>query len=216
MKTKIFFVFLFFSIAILSSAAMACPVSPSCQSVVNFDVMYGDQDQMGANVNADGSFNWLEVVSEFDDPAFTDEWMFDSISLTINIPAQSVNSASVIIGHGGDGFDNYTNVESRTRFYLNGELQGPLSYGEYHEPCKVGNFYVLDTFDVTGALLPGINTFDLNIYLPGHDGWALDFIEVKGVGANCAPVPEPTTMLLSGLGLMAMAFYLRRRRKFAD
>ncbi len=32
------------------------------------------------------------------------------------------------------------------------------------------------------------------------------------VRGNLAPVPEPTTMLLSGLGLMGMGFYLRRRK----
>ena len=107
-----------------------------------------------------------------------------------------------------DVYFGYLAVNSGTPTFLGGGAivaTGDSSGWQYFE----------GTVDLSGETIDHLYVgifFADGLLTGGSTDVSSAFVDNVSVTANSAPVPEPTTLLLSGLGLLGMGAYIRRKR----
>ena len=179
-------------------------------SALTISYQYGDQDGMGiAGLTAGSSFDWLAVNADdaSDVGTITDAWMYADQTWTQTYDFTglgTITSADLEIGTGGQE----GSVEL-TELYLNAVFVGTLTDG-----TTAGvNSYQIDTFDLLslGISFEGVSVYTLTtVHQYSGDGWALDY-SLLTLSDDNAPVPEPSTILLVGTGLLGIIGFGRKR-----
>jgi hypothetical protein len=120
----------------------------------------------------------------------------------------------------GYNYDLYelTNASTVTVFYSQNKRSNPWQYasgGTFLENHSFAYEAGLSDGDVAGLKGGSHNALTVDIgFLAGKDFTAHFTIGCgnDNLMGSTAPVPEPTTILLSGLGLLAMGVFLRRKQ----
>jgi hypothetical protein len=179
-------------------------------SAATITSLYGDVDGFGIGVTNGNQFNYTSVGPP-DPGTITDEWIFNNQSWTQTYSMAglgTITSASLDIFTGGIGVGGPGSVT----LYVDSILVGALSVGDGPylgiEPMQVA---WLDTFNLM-PYLPSLTDGSVTILITtGGDGWALDYSKISI--SDSASVPEPSTMLLLGLGLIGVIGVRRKISK---
>ena len=188
----------------------------SSVSALTISFQYGDQDGMGINgLTAGDTFDFHNVSADSNDAGtITDTWMHGNQTWTQQYDITglgAITAASFEIATGGQGW------RGLTKLYIDGVYAGTLTDGDYYSGgSSLNNHYQIDTFDLINIGIPltgSILTLQTDHYYSSGDGWALDYSLLTLSGDNTAPVPEPSTILLMGIGLLGLVGYSRKRSK---
>jgi len=203
----------------LCSPVNALEVVPN--SIVSVTDLVGDKDGFGLGILEDQSFNPLDLpglaLGETTDGwiprnalplSWEHEYLLNGFS--------SITGASLEIFTGGQG------AYGPSRLFLDEVEIGYLTNGDSAE----GNFARLDTFDLSsyGDLLKDghVSIRVETQYKEGgytvsnqpSDNWILDYSQLTVYGvSDTAPasVPEPSTILLLGIGFIGLAGFGRKK-----
>ena len=186
-------------LGVFSSAgvAVAAPVTVSD--------LFGDQDGFGIGVLDGQDFDW-SLIGGADADGLTDTWVTNNQSWAHTYDLSGIStltSAYLEVFTGGAGTDG---TFGPADLLIDGTLVGQLTVG--YNPISGYNKAVKDVYDLMpfSSLLVGANTI---LVSTGLDSWALDYSLLSLEGT--ATVPEPSTLLLFGTGLMGIGIF---RRKF--
>ena len=190
--------------------AMAMPASADIISLV------GDKDGFGLAgapaVPADGTL-WRDGLggvffTDYREPGdlanapFTDIWAANggfSYSHSYSLGGQTAISATLDIQIAGI---HDINPGDTYNFFVDGTIVGTIPYNSNENAFQEVKLY---SFNIPVALINGLDT--INLSGTGGDGYAINFSELR---IETSAVPEPTTMLLIGLGLMGLAGIRRK------
>ena len=121
--------------------------------------------------------------------------------LTFDLTGLDAGTATI---SGAWGVDNEGVIQ------LNGATPtgtGALSLTNFNDE---GNFDVFNRFSITGGFVAGVNTLDF-LATDNDNPGALDVSTLIGT-AWAGAVPEPASLLLLGIGAIAVSGFARRRR----
>lgn len=205
------------ALAVVSSSAMAITISLGNQDFVNGQLLAGGVAEFTAPQGGEplpfGVFNG----SDFGGPSFSASWTFNfapgavsSAALTFGIfDHDSAAPGQQVASFAADG----VNLTAALNALFDGPGGTQAEVNVYTLPLPAA---------VLAAMADGSVTFSLTLQGPGlagvagstgetspFDGAGLDFAQLDFQQGQA--VPEPTTLLLTGLGMGALAL-LRRRR----
>lgn len=160
----------------------------------------------GFTTNPDGSVTLGETLQLFAGPAapiFGDGSSFPLISST----TVAWNAAHTVATANGVS----ANIGTNFGFYIaNGSFRAYT-----HSSLNTGNADMAGIYDVTGATGPyvgGLLGSDVVVAFEDVYGGDFDYNDLVVGVTDVAPVPEPGTLGLIGLGLFAVGFAARRRK----
>jgi hypothetical protein len=189
---------------------MAMPASADIISLV------GDKDGFGLAgapaVPADGTlwrdglggvfFTDYRGAGDLANAPFTDIWAANdgfSYSHSYSLGGQTAISATLDIQIAGI---HDINDGTTYNFFVDGTIVGTIPFNSNANAFQEVKLY---SFNIPLALINGLDT--INLSGTGGDGYAINFSELR---IETSAVPEPTTMLLIGLGLMGLAGIRRK------
>lgn len=205
----------------LCSPVNALEVVPNC--VVSVTDLIGVKDGFGIGILEDQSFNYKDLPGLAREET-TNGWIpRNALPLSweheyLLSGFSSITDASLEIFTGGQG--SY----GPSRLFLDEVEIGDLTDGEIGGQ----NFARLDTFDLSSylnLLEDGHVTIRVETQYANHsysdpdekygaDNWILDYSQLTIYGISDtlpAPVPEPSSILLLGIGLIGLAGYGRKK-----
>jgi len=181
--------------------------------------LVGDKDGFGLSgapaVPADGTL-WRDGLggvffSDYRDPGdlanapFTDIWDAPggfSYSHTYSLGGQTATSVVLDIQIAGI---HDINAGTIYNFYVDGTVVGTIPYNSNQNAFQEVLLY---SFNIPVALINGLDA--ITVSGTGGDGYSINFSELK---IETSPVPEPTTLLLLGSGLVGLIGFRRKLRK---
>lgn len=103
-------------------------------------------------------------------------------------------------------------VDNTGEILLNGQSGASIGTGELSLPDVTGNnFYYFHDFTLNSGFVAGINTLDFVVDDAGSVG-GLSVTNLVGAAASTA-APEPTSLVMLGVGAIGLMGYIRRCRK---
>ena len=192
---------------VLGIIALSLFLVSAANSAMIVDLI-GDKDGFGIGAESGSSFDWTAIGSGDGDG--TDVWMYGDYSYThtydISELSEPISYATLEIFTGGQGWYGESSI------HVDSTLVGTLSDGDTDDGGSGENIAWLDTFDLTpyASLIDGAETITIDTVLSG-DGWSLDYSEFTLSDDGTAPVPEPSTILLMGVGLLGLVGFNRKR-----
>ncbi len=183
--------------------------------------LYGDKDGFGLGItNGYTQPTWPAPNIVQDDAADTGTitdmklWSDQTWSHTYDISEfTTIASASLEIMTYAQGYKGTTNL------YLDDQLVGSLTDGDntWEDSSPNENQAWIDIFDLlpSSYSLDGASTLRIDV-TRSDDWWYLDYSELTITGekgGRAAPVPEPSTMVLLGCGLMGLGGLGRKKFK---
>jgi hypothetical protein len=142
----------------------------------------------------------------------TNGYYYDDVFTFVNpldlfrYSTQSASIGSGVIDWTADTRTKYFSIDGGTSQFLNGQFSTGYFNGDGRQASHWKdnlNLGILDPTAATGELL---NITQLDLAAMDVIGW--DMVQPP----SSDPVPEPSTLLLSGIGLAALGFYRRKRR----
>jgi hypothetical protein len=152
-------------------------------------------------------------VLDYNSPSPAGSYFYDDAFKFVNpldlfrFSQQSVSNGSGVIDWTADTRTKYFSVDGGATQYLNGQFSTGVQHGDGRQASHWKDNLGLGIMDPTAGTGELLNITQLDLAAMDVIGW--DMVQQQ----SSDPVPEPSTLLLSGIGIAALGLYRRKRNK---